>query len=156
MFLWYLGLGAVAVWVVFRDPRLDFRLVAAGVLLPALIDAPWGEARFAHTLLAPVAVLFGVVAATAGRRPVRARLLMVPIGMLLHLVFDGMWTAPEIFWWPALGSDFPSRALVPDVTAVVARELVGFGALLWFVRRFGLGDLDRRRRLVRTGRVVAA
>lgn len=156
MVLWYLGLGAVAVWLVFRDPRVDFRLLAIGLLSPALIDAPWSEARYAHTLLAPVAVLFLVVALTAGRRPARPRLLMLPIGMLFHLVFDGMWTSPEIFWWPALGTDFPQRDLVPGATALVVREVVGLVAVAWFVRRFGLADGERRRRFARTGQVVPA
>lgn len=156
MVLWYLGLGAVAVWLVFRDPRVDFRLLAIGLLSPALIDAPWSEARYAHTLLAPVAALFLVVALTAGRRPARPRLLMLPIGMLLHLVFDGMWMSPEIFWWPALGTDFPERALVPGATALVVREAVGLVAVAWFVRRFNLAAAERRRRFASTGRVVAA
>lgn len=156
MVLWYLGLGAVTLWVVFRDPRIDFRVLALGLLSPALIDAAWGEARYAHTLLAPVAALFLVVALTAGRRPARPRLLMVPIGMLLHLVFDGMWTSPEIFWWPALGTDFPQRDLVPGATGLVLREIAGLAALAWFVQRFGLLDPERRRRFVRTGQVVAA
>lgn len=156
MLLWYLGVGAVAVWLVFHDPRVDFRLLAAGLLAPALIDAPWGAARFGHTLLTPVVALFGVVAVTAGRRPARPRLLMIPIGMLLHLVLDGMWTSPEIFWWPTLGADFPDRGLVPDTAALVVRELAGLMATVWFVHRFGLGDVDRRRQFWRTGQVVAA
>lgn len=154
MVLWYVGLSAVAVWAVFHDPRIDYRFLALGALLPDAVDAlAAGERAYAHTLLAPVAALFLVVAVTAGRRPARPRLLMVPIGMFLHLALDGMWTHPDTFWWPLLGHGVRAGPFVTSVTAAVAREVVGLGAVAWFVRRFGLAAPEARRRLLRTGQV---
>jgi hypothetical protein len=103
MFLWFVGTAFAAVWFVFRDPRFDYRLLAVGALLPELIDLPGRQARWAHSVTAAVAVLAMVMIATVGRKPVRRLLLAVPIGMLLHLVFDGAFSATEVFWWPFSG-----------------------------------------------------
>ena len=59
MLLWFAGGAFVAVLLVFRSPALDYRAVMLGSLLP-LLDLPFGGARFAHTLLAPVLVLVWV------------------------------------------------------------------------------------------------
>jgi hypothetical protein len=65
-------------------------------------------------------------------------LLGLPIGTFLHLVFDGVFTNTEMFWWPIGGWEFSSDAL-----PVVARgwwnapmELAGAVALwMWWQRR---------------------
>ena len=101
--LWPAGLALVLVWMIFRDPAIDYRLVVVGALLPDLIDAPFGGARVMHTVVASVVLLVGVMLATRHRRQARRRLLAVPIGTFLHLVLDGMWTRTETFWWPFLG-----------------------------------------------------
>src|SRR4029453_14488008 len=103
MFLWFIGTAVVSVWFVFRDPRFDYRLLALGAVLPDVIDLPGGRARWAHSITAAVGVLLVVMLATAGRKPVRRGLLALPIGMLLHLVFDGAFTATKVFWWPFAG-----------------------------------------------------
>jgi hypothetical protein len=151
--LWYVGPAAIAVWVVLHDARLDYRMLAVGVLLPHLFDLPWMEVAYAHTLLAAAVALFAVVAVTAGRRPARNRLLMVPVGMFLHLVLDGMWARPDAFWWPAPGTDVPDGSLFPSVAGIAVREVVGLLAVLWFGARFGLGDAGRRRAFLRDGQV---
>ena len=96
-------------WLVFRDPAIDYRLVVVGALLPDLVDAPFGGARVLHTLVASVVLLVGVMLATRHRRRARRRLLAVPIGTFLHLVLDGMWTRTETFWWPFLGRTLDGR-----------------------------------------------
>lgn len=153
MILWFAGLSAVIVWAVFRDPRIDFRFVAAGALVPLAVDAPWGEARYGHTLVAAVGTLVVVVLVTLGRRPIRSRLVMVPVGMLLHLVLGGLFSDPEILWWPLRGADFPDRDLVPGAGVVALREAAGLAAVAWFTARFGLGDRERRRDFLRSGQV---
>src|ERR1700712_5207301 len=100
MFLWFVGTAVAAVWFVFRDPRFDYRLLVVGAVLPDVIDLPARQARWAHSITVSVAVLVVVMLATAGRKPVRRLLLALPIGMLLHLVFDGAFTATKVFWWP--------------------------------------------------------
>ena len=156
MLLWFAGMSVVAVWLVFRDPAFDYRLVVVGALLPDLVDVATGGAWVGHTLLASVAVLVGVMLGTRHRRQLRRRLLAVPIGMFLHLVLDGMWTVKEVFWWPAFGWSFPDTPL-PSFDrpwpVVVVLELAGAAALVWCWRRFGLDDADRRRLLLRTGRL---
>ena len=54
MVLW-LAFGSIfGVWNVFQSPGLDFRLIALGALLPLVLDAPFGEQAYAHTLLSAV------------------------------------------------------------------------------------------------------
>ena len=90
MFLWFIGTAVVSVWYVFRDPRFDYRFLAVGALLPDVIDLPGGHARWAHSLTVSVGTLLVVMLVTAGRKPIRRLLLALPIGMLMHLVWDGV------------------------------------------------------------------
>ena len=66
MVLWFAFGSIFAVWNVFQSPGLDFRLIALGALLPLLLDAPFGEQAYAHTLLSAVVVLV-LYHAIAGR-----------------------------------------------------------------------------------------
>lgn len=160
MILWFAGMSLVAVWVVFRDPALDHRLVVAGALLPDLADGalavtglsqPWP----AHSLLASAGLLGGVMLATRGRRLLRRRLLALPIGTFLHLVLDGAWTDAHVFWWPFLGADVGAQSLpvAERGPANAVLELAGLAALVWAWRRFRLGERPRRQVFLRTGRV---
>ncbi len=155
MILWPVGAALVLAWAIFRDPALDYRLLVVGVLLPDLVDAPFGGARVAHTLVASVAVLVVVMLATRGHRDARRRLLALPIGMFLHLLVDGMWARTATFWWPAFGWDLdgglPALDAAPAV--IVVKELVGAVALGWWCHRVGLGDKAVRSQLLRTGRL---
>ena len=155
MLLWFAGLSFVLVWAVFRDTAIDYRFVMAGALLPDVVDAPLGGPRVAHSLLASVALLAGVMLATRGRRTLRRRLLALPIGMFCHLLLDAMWTRTEVFWWPFLG-DIDERgvpSLDRPVALLAAQEVAGLVALWWVARRFRLGEPERRRQFVRTGRL---
>jgi hypothetical protein len=155
MILWPVGMAVVIVFLVFRDPAIDYRLVAVGALVPDVVDAPFGGTRAAHTLVAGVVALGTVMLLTRRRRQARRRWLAVPIGMLLHLVVDGIWSRTAVFWWPLFGWRLrgPLPAFDHGATLVVLEELAGAAALLWCWRRFGLADRDRRRRLVTTGRL---
>lgn len=104
MFLWFLGTALVSVYFVFTDPRFDYRLLLVGSLVPDLIDVPFGQARWAHSLTVAVGVLASVMLVTAGRKPIRRLLLGLPIGMMLHLTWDGAFAATKVFWWPFAGS----------------------------------------------------
>lgn len=153
MILWHAGLTLAIVWNVFRDPAVDYRLVVAGALLPDFVDLAAGRPAHAHTLLASALGLAVVMLATRRRRRARRRLLALPIGMLVHLVLDGIWTQPEVLWWPLLGTAFPEGGLVPSPAVGLAQELVGVWALGWFVWRFRLADAGRRRAFLRSGRL---
>ena len=155
MILWPVGMALVLAWAIFRDPALDYRLLVVGALLPDLVDAPFGGARVAHTLVASVAVLAVAMLATRGHRDARRRLLALPIGMFLHLLVDGMWARTETFWWPAFGGtvDGGLPALDASPAVLVVKEIAGGAALAWWCRRVGLGDREVRRQLFGTGRL---
>ena len=156
MALWFAGGAWVVVWAVFQDPAIDYRLVMLGALLPDVVDGPLGGPRVLHTLVASVLALLGVMVITAGRRQLRRRLLALPIGMLVHLVLDGMWTDAHVFWWPLRGWSLAGRGL-PSVSHPlalrVAEEAVGAVALGWCWVRFRLREPQRCSRFVRTGRL---
>ena len=134
--LWFAGMSIVAVWLVFRDPAFDYRLVVVGALLPDLVDAPFSGARVMHSVLASAALLVAVMLATRGRRRLRRSLLAVPIGAFLHLVLDGAWATPDVFWWPFQGSSFGDAPLPAAERGwlLVPMELAGGAALLWWWR----------------------
>lgn len=156
MALWFAGMSLVIVWQVFRDPALDYRLVLAGALLPDVVDGLAGGARVLHTVAGNAVLLTVVMVATRGRRGLRRRLLALPIGTLLHLVLDGMWTRTFPFWWPLFGLSFGDArlpSLSRPVALVALEEAVGLAALAWWWRRFRLGERERRAAFVRTGRL---
>lgn len=152
MFLWFLGTSTVSVWYVFRDARFDYRLLAIGALLPDVLDDPGGEARWPHSLTAAVGVLVAVMLVTAGRKPVRRLLLALPIGMFLHLVWDGVFASTHVLWWPFAGSWGHLR--VPSLQRGwlnVPFEIAGAALLAWMWRKCQLSDPRRRRALIRHG-----
>ncbi|HEV2758903.1 MAG TPA: hypothetical protein VGV86_04975 [Acidimicrobiales bacterium] len=153
MIFWPAGVALGLVWLVFRDPAFDYRMVVVGALLPDLLDAPFGGARLAHTLLAAVVVLTVVMLATRGRRHVRRSLLAVPIGMFAHLVADGMWVRTEAFWYPAFGGPLTGRlpALDHGLTVLLIEELAGFLVVAWCWQRFRLSDPRVRAAFLKTG-----
>ena len=157
MLLWFWGTGVLSVWFVFRDPAFDYRLLLVGVILPDLIDVPLGRAGWAHSLSVAVGVLVVVMLATPRRSAVRRLLLALPIGMLLHIVWDGAFTSAEVFWWPFSGGwgdgDVPS---VARGWWNVPMEVAGALMLVWVWRTCGLDDPARRRRFWRTGQLVEA
>ena len=96
MLLWFFATSITAVSFVFHDPRIDYRVVMLGSIVPDVVDAGFGGARVGHSLSLAVVVLLIVVVATTNRRGQRRRWLALPIGMFFHLVFDGAWTNTEI------------------------------------------------------------
>ena len=108
MFLWFLGTALATVWYVFRDDRFDVRPLALGAVLPEL-DGLLGGASVMHSLAFSLILLLVVMVATMGRRAARKRWLGLPIGTMLHLVFDGAWADAHVFGWP-----FGGWSLGPD------------------------------------------
>jgi hypothetical protein len=153
--LWFAGTAFLTVWLVFRDPAFDYRLLIVGALLPDLVDAFFGGSAILHSVLGSVVLLALVMAVTVGRRSLRRHLIALPIGTFLHLVFDGAFASSQAFWWPLAGGSVADQAL-----PVVARgwwnvllELIGLGILVWAWRRFRLGDPRRRGVFLREGRL---
>lgn len=158
MFLWFAGMSFLAVWLIFRSPAVDYRLVVVGALLP-LVELPFGHPRVLHSLAGSVGLLALAMLATPRRRVVQRRLVAVPIGMFLHLVLDGVWADTTAFWWPLSGlhwSDAELPELARGVGFDLVLELIGGAALWWCWQRFGLSDPQRRSRFWRTGQLDRA
>lgn len=155
MILWFAGVSFVFVWWVFRSPALDYRMVMLGSILP-VGEVVFGGPRVLHTLVAAVALLGVVMLATQKRRLVRRRWIGLPIGLLMHLVLDGIWTRASVFWWPVFGWSFGDDG-VPEVgrplAIILLLEAVGVGCLVWAWRTFDLDQPGPRRRFLRTGRL---
>jgi hypothetical protein len=157
MLLWPAAAGVFAVYNVFQSSGLDYRLVAAGALLPLVVDLPAGEQSTGHALATPTAILVATMLLTAGRgrRLARRRLIGLPIGWYAGLVLLGAWREASVFWWPLSGASDGPPLLAP-VPVLVILELLGAAALRWIWVRFGLSDPQRRRRFARSGRLTLA
>lgn len=145
MLLWFLGTALWTVFYVFTDPRFDYRLLLVGALAPDIIEVPFGQARWAHSLTVAVGALALVMLLTSGRKPIRRLLLGLPIGMLLHLVWDGAFASTKVFWWPFSGSW--GDVQVPSLERGwlnVPMEIAGGVMLWWAWVRFGLAESERR------------
>lgn len=166
MILFHSGVTMLILWFVMRgNPRVDYRIVALGSLLPDLIDKPIGRVffpdtfrsgrLFGHTLLLNVA-LFCVVFFLRGR--IKRTFVLVPISSLLHLAEDGMWSHPQAFWWPLFGTAFPtdpSHALLGIRWApALVQEAIGLALLAWLFAAHGMLSREGIATFVRTGHLV--
>lgn len=154
-------------WI-FRDPKVDLRFLAAGALLPDLVDLPLGTLiladrystgrLWAHSLLVSTVVMVVVVVATRRGRP-RRRWMALAVGMLFHLLLDGMWLHTRVFLWPFAGAVPPGPS--PYWAGIWQRafsdpwrwieEAAGIVYLVALWRRSGLGDRAARRAFLRSG-----
>ncbi len=130
-------------------------MLAVGALAPDIVDLI-DRHRVAHSVTVSVATLVFLMFGTIGRKALRKRLLMVPIGMLLHLVVDGVFSSTRTFWWPASGLAIVVGH-IPSLDRPWGLNLAfeGVGALIlrWFWKRFGLSDRVARAAFVSTGRL---
>jgi hypothetical protein len=140
----HLGLGSVMARPI--APKLPFRWLLLGTLLPDLIDKPvflalallkhahdggWvpGKRGIAHTAV----FLLLLASISVWRRS--SKWWAVTVGVVTHLILDllskqlsaGAFT---VFLWPLLGWDFPTLAYGLHGTAALALEVVGFTLLL--------------------------
>ncbi len=161
MFIWFAVLSAAGVALVFRDPRLDHRLVAVGSILPIpldlLVGAATGDVRRSgpfHSILVHVAGLAAVMGLTIGRRAMRKRLLAVSIGGFFHLVLDAAFADTNAFLWPfASGLRGQQQVFDRGLIVNVMLELAGLAAALWVVNRAHLRTPSVRAALVSSGRL---
>ena len=154
MLLWFVGSAVVTTWLVFRDPRFDYRLLVVGSIAPPAVDVWFGGARVGHSMAFSVVLLALVMLLTIGRRSRRRTWLGLPLGTMLHLVFTGAWTDPAAFWWPVSGGFEGAR--IPIAARGwwnLALELVGLALVTWIVGAAGLTGSVRRREAWRTGRL---
>jgi len=155
MLIWFAVMSVGGVVFVFRDPRLDHRLVVVGSLLPNAVDLVLRHGRVgpAHTLVGVVGFLAVVMAITVGRRSLRKRLLALPIGALCALALDGAWTRTKVFAWPFTGWMLPGRLFVLGRPWWVngGLELAGVAVAVFLYQRCGLAQPSRRRAFVQSG-----
>jgi len=170
MLFWHVGATIAIARYTFRDDRMDLRVLVLGGLLPDLIDTPVGllfyeqlgaVRLFTHGLLLAAAVMVGVVLSTRRGRP-RKLWMPLAIGLLFHILLDGMWLNAETLWWPLLGWGFTAAgpetasaylsALLADGRMWLT-EAVGLVYLVYLWRAAQLSDAQHRRDLLATGRV---
>ena len=170
MLFWHVGGTTALIRYAFRDERMDLRFLAAGAVLPDVLDTPIGLVFYetlgavrlvAHSLLFAAAAMVVVVTTTRRGRP-RKRWMPVAVGVLAHLLLDAMWADPETLWWPLLGWDFspagPATAggyIVGILTdwRVWVMEALGLAYLVGLAKRGGLDTAPGRAEFLRTGRV---
>ena len=149
MILWHIG-GAIFLfrWI-FRDPKVELRLLALGALAPDIIDFIAGltlgeptRQRWGHALLTPTVVATAILLSTRrGRR--RRNFMTVVVAWMFHLLLDGVWIRQETFLWPFFGTDFapwPTGNLIERARSDPWRwfkELIGLGYLVMLWRRWG-------------------
>ncbi|MCX6536715.1 MAG: hypothetical protein NT119_09235 [Actinobacteria bacterium] len=162
MFFWFIATSIWSVWFVFRDPKFDYRLLAIAALIPDLADGllrAFGMTQSVmHSVVTSIAVLFAIMIATAGRRPIRQRLLAIPIGLFMHLIYDGAFTATKTFWWPLTGTSIDDKSL-PSIERGLINlplELLGFVACIVAWRYFALSVAHRRHTFLKTGSLQRA
>jgi hypothetical protein len=157
MLLWFVGTAWLAVWIVLHDRTFDYRLLAAGALLPDIVDGVTGGVGVMHSVVTSIGLLVAVMLVTFGRRPIRRRLLAIPFGTFLHLVFDGAFNTTKVFWWPLAGrvADDSSLPSIERGAVSAGLELVGAAILWWWWKRFALDQPANRTRFLRVGHLPA-
>ncbi len=130
---------------------IDTRLLLIAALLPDIIDKPLGLLLLRETLnsgrIFSHTLLFVILAAVTGlylyRQRNRTWLLVLSFGILMHLILDQMWLAPETLFWPLYGSGFEEsgstdwlsgilHTLVTNPRVYIA-EVVGAAIIAWFL-----------------------
>ncbi len=145
MLFWFLGTALVSVWFVFRDARMPRFWILIGAIAPDVVDGiGFRGAAVAHSMVVAVALLTAIMLGTIGRRSTRKRLLGVPIGWFLHLVFDGAWGNAALFWWP-IGRAHLGRSPLPSFDRpwwlIAVMEVSGFLMVRYTYELFDKADL---------------
>ena len=167
MIFWHLGLTTVIVYVTLGRRRIDYRFILLGAIAPDLVDGFLGLFFFegpagrwiSHSILAVVVVSVMIIVGLRGET--RLAWFGLGVGWLLHLVGDGMWGAPETFFWPAFGGEFSQEPREPyswdlvanpwDHLGTWAGELVGLAILAWFWVAFEMSRDGRARLFLSDG-----
>ena len=158
MFFWFVACGVMVMAYVFGGSGIDYRVVAAGSVLP-LVECVTGSPWILHTLMGSAVLLLVVMVATAGRgrRLRRRRWLGLPIGTLVFLVASGSWHRTALFWWPFAGAGGIGHGPPPEfhrpVGLLVLLEVLSCAVLMFVAHNRGLDDPDRRMLLLKTGRM---
>ena len=172
MLLWHMGVAVAIMYVTIGRRRVDYRYVLLGADAPgSRRRGPASPRRLQRprrtldrtSLLA--ALVVAVVILLGFRAERRTAVFGIFVGWLLHLVGDGMWSAPKTFLWPAFGTEFATNPREPYSWDLLTDPLAHLGTwggeafglliLAWFVVAFSLADPGRRRRFLKDGALRA-
>ena len=150
------------------DP-IDYRLVAAGTMLPDLIDKPLGIYLLARQLgsgrIYGHTLLFGLSLVLAGSLLARRRrhgLLSLGLGVVTHVLTDQVLLSPRTFFWPLGGFRFRKQRRLERWGLKMLRRYYrdpqvmwseGFAALVLLAFGSHLSRSRRLGRFLRSGRV---
>lgn len=137
-------------WLTSLGSYIDIRILLVGSLLPDIIDKPVGNFIFRDTFsngrIFSHTLLFLILVTGAGFYLYKLRrqvwLLTLAFGILMHLILDEMWFAPNTLFWPIFGFTFEKV----EITSVIfwwfhglvsypdifIPELAGIAIMLWF------------------------
>lgn len=112
MILWHVAGSIFLFRWIFRDPKVDLRLLVLGAIVPDFIDLVAGifvgepnRQRWGHALIVPsIATIVILITNRRGRR--RRQLMTIVVAWLFHLVLDGVWVREQTFLWPLFGTGF--------------------------------------------------
>lgn len=90
--------------------------------------------------------------------------MALAVGVMVHLLLDFLWGAPETLFWPLLGTEF-APATGGDVGGYLGavfgnpwrwvQEAVGLAYVVALYRKADLANPGKRRRFIETGQVDA-
>ena len=167
MILWHLGVATLIVYATLGRRRIDYRFILLGAIAPDVVDGILGLFLFegdsgrwvAHSVLAVVVVSVAIIVGLKGET--RLAWFGLGVGWLLHLVADGMWEAPETFFWPAFGNTFSAAPAEPyswdlltdplSHLSTWGAELAGLAILAWFWVAFEMSRDDRFKLFLKDG-----
>lgn len=173
MIFWHMAGSVLLFRYLFRDPGVDLRFLVAGAIVSDVIDKPIGRIVWAdyfqtgriygHTLVFFSFVLLLAMILTNRGTGRRRQWVVFAVGIMFHLLLDGMWAVPETLLWPLFGWSFPPsiddywsgffvRVLTDPI--VIGQEVAGLVYLRYLWRKANLSDSQRRLQLKRTGVIV--
>lgn len=110
----HIGVAVAGAWL--SRQKVDYRLVAAGAILPDLIDNPFNLLLFPGEMagwLVGHSLVFNVSLVLLGLR--YRWLLVLGLSSMSHILLDRVWRAPVNFFWPFMGWAFQRGGAVSGV-----------------------------------------
>ena len=113
MILWHIGVTLLLFLWIFKDRNADLRYLLIGSLTPDIVDKflyllsiTDNSRTYGHTLIFAVLVLFTIMIGLKRDNEHRKSYLLIPIGILFHLLLDEMWMFKETLFWPLFNATF--------------------------------------------------
>ena len=157
MFFWFIGTAVVTVWLVFRDPAFDYRLLIVGAVAAGTAGrARSVGARVLHSVTFSVAAARGADARHRWASSRSARCCSgCPSAHCCTWSSPGRGRTRRVFWWPFGGFSFDGARIrsQPAVGGTCRSNWSGLALCWWVVRQADLRDPERRAAFWHTGRL---